>query len=292
METAYMSIIKLFKNQVSLEQIIILIFSKSKHQACSLCTSQSSARSTLKRPYSTFAGIKIVCCHCAPPASMCTRRNISWRRHTANFKSIRHPNPSIHQVVNDLTFNMENSIKQLDNFTEEIKEQLAVKGVDEQQLRRQIGEAKERVLGLVQRFFTDFEKEVNKSIIEFNVSMRENYREMENQISTMKTQLVSKIDTLATEKVLKTIISYHSKEEDKKIQNNITVLKETLDLCGSKRASLMIDNNSIQKMVNQLSQYMYLSFENWEQDIKYVADFIKTGFTSRSQSHSCSLVNQ
>ena len=82
---------------------------------------------------------------------------------------------------------MENSIKQLDNFSVEIKEQLAVKGVDEQQLRRQIGEAKERVLGLVQRFFTDFEKEVNKSIIEFNVSMRENYREMENQISTMKT---------------------------------------------------------------------------------------------------------
>ncbi len=34
---------------------------------------------------------------------------------------------------------MENSIKQLDNFTEEIKEQLSVKSVDEQQLRRQIG---------------------------------------------------------------------------------------------------------------------------------------------------------
>jgi hypothetical protein len=59
---------------------------------------------------------------------------------------------------------------------------------------------------------------------------------------------------------LKTVIAYHSKEEDKKILNNINVLRETLDLCGSKRASLMIDNNSIQKMVNELSQYMYLSF--------------------------------
>lgn len=93
--------------------------------------------------------------------------------------------------------------------------------------------------------------------------MKENYREMENQIAAMKTDIGSKVDSLATEKVLKTIISYHSKEEDKKIQNNITVLKETLDLCGSKRASLMIDNNSIQKMVNELSQFMYLSFENW-----------------------------
>ena len=93
--------------------------------------------------------------------------------------------------------------------------------------------------------------------------MKENYREMENQIAAMKSEIGSKVDSLATEKVLKTIISYHSKEEDKKIQNNITVLKETLELCGSKRASLMIDNNSIQKMVNELSQFMYLSFENW-----------------------------
>lgn len=73
--------------------------------------------------------------------------------------------------------------------------------------------------------------------------------------------------------------------------NNIEVLRETLDLCGSKRASLSIDNNSIQKMVNELSQFMYLSFENWEQDIKYVADFIKTGFTTRTQSQNCSLTN-
>lgn len=31
---------------------------------------------------------------------------------------------SIHQVVNDLTFNFHNNLKQLDNFSEEIKEQI------------------------------------------------------------------------------------------------------------------------------------------------------------------------
>lgn len=66
----------------------------------------------------------------------------------------------------------------------------------------------------------------------------------------MKSELSTKIEALSTEKVLKTVISFHSKEEDKKMANNITVLKETLDLCGSKRANLMIDNNSIQKMIN------------------------------------------
>lgn len=34
---------------------------------------------------------------------------------------------SIHQVVNDITYNLEASIKQLDNIGEEIKEQLSLK---------------------------------------------------------------------------------------------------------------------------------------------------------------------
>ena len=31
---------------------------------------------------------------------------------------------------------------------------------------------------------------------------------------------------------------------------------------------------------------MYLSFENWEQDVKYVADFVKTGFSGGSNGFS------
>ena len=42
----------------------------------------------------------------------------------ANFKSIKFVIPSIHQVVNDITFTFQNNLKQLDNYTEEIKEQL------------------------------------------------------------------------------------------------------------------------------------------------------------------------
>ena len=41
-----------------------------------------------------------------------------------NFKSKSLLQYSIHQVVNDITFNLESSLKQLDNITEEIKEQL------------------------------------------------------------------------------------------------------------------------------------------------------------------------
>lgn len=48
-------------------------------------------------------------------------------------------------------------------------------------------------------------------------------------------------------------------------------------------------------MVNELSQFMCLSFENWEQDIKYNSEFVKTGFsntTRSSNSRACSLAQE
>lgn len=41
------------------------------------------------------------------------------------------------------------------------------------------------MIDLVERFFDDFEKEVEKSVKEFNASMKENYRNLQTQISAM-----------------------------------------------------------------------------------------------------------
>ncbi len=70
------------------------------------------------------------------------------------------------------------------------------------------------------------------------------------------------------------------------------VLRETIDVCASKRRSLVCENSSIQKIINELSNYMYLTFENWENDIKYVGDFVKTGFTHKTSQNSreCSFI--
>jgi hypothetical protein len=138
----------------------------------------------------------------------------------------------------------------------------------------------------VERFFNDFEKEINKSILEFNVSMKDNYRDVENQIGSLRTEIAAKIENLGTEKVLKTIIAYFSKEEEKRINESFETMRETLEICGGKRAALAVETNSIQKMVNELSQFMCLSFENWEQDVKYGADFVKTGFSSAKTDRS------
>jgi len=34
---------------------------------------------------------------------------------------------------------------------------------------------------------------------------------------------------------------------------------------------------SAQKVIEELGRYIYLSFQNWENEIKYVSDFVKTG---------------
>ena len=42
---------------------------------------------------------------------------------------------------------------------------------------------------LVERFFNDFEKEVNKSVIAYNDSMKENYGKVQSKIEELKVQI-------------------------------------------------------------------------------------------------------
>ena len=146
----------------------------------------------------------------------------------------------MNQVVSDITGNLESNLKELDNFAEEIKDQADQRSIDEKEVRRKMAEAKERVLCLIDRFFKDLEKEVEKSILEFNVSMSDNYRELESQIKNMRGEIHSKLDNMGSDKVLKTVISYFSKQESEKIDNNLEVMRETLHLCSNKRATLVI----------------------------------------------------
>lgn len=150
------------------------------------------------------------------------------------------------------------------------------------EVRRKIKESKEKIYDLLERFFDDFEKEINKSLLAFNSSMRENYHNLDVQINAMKTDIKNKMANLSNEKVLKTVISYHSKQEEKKNLATLSQMREDLDSYNRKRAFLVFENSSIQKFINELSKFMCLSFENWECDIKYVTDFVRTGFTYNS----------
>lgn len=47
--------------------------------------------------------------------------------------------------------------------------------------------------------------------------MKESYRNMNNQIQSMEKEINNKISNLSSEKILKTVIAYYAKEEEKKI---------------------------------------------------------------------------
>lgn len=67
-------------------------------------------------------------------------------------------------MVNEVSFSLESHVKELDSINEDILDQISKRTIDEQAIRRQIREARQRVIGLVERFFDGFEKEVDKSI--------------------------------------------------------------------------------------------------------------------------------
>jgi hypothetical protein len=67
------------------------------------------------------------------------------------------------------------------------------------------------MITIVERFFTDFEKEVAKSIVCFNESMKENYTKVDEHITELKKELEEKSIFLGSDKVLKTLIGFHAK---------------------------------------------------------------------------------
>ena len=69
------------------------------------------------------------------------------------------------------------------------------------------------MLTIVERFFTDFEKEVGKSIICYNESMKESYGKVNEHIEDLKKEIAEKTTSLGNDKVLKVIIGFHAKEE-------------------------------------------------------------------------------
>ena len=59
-------------------------------------------------------------------------------------------------------------LKELGGCSEDIRESKVLAGKDQQEVKRRMQEARGKMLGLVERFFLDFEKEVAKSMIAYN----------------------------------------------------------------------------------------------------------------------------
>lgn len=84
------------------------------------------------------------------------------------------------------------------------------------------------MLTIVERFFTDFEKEVAKSILCFNESMKENYTKVEEHIAELTKEIEEKTVNLASDKVLKTLIGFHAKEEESRYLDQLDCIKNRI----------------------------------------------------------------
>jgi hypothetical protein len=119
-------------------------------------------------------------------------------------------------------------VKELANCCEEVGEQKALRAKEQEAVRKRIQEAKTKMLTIVERFFSDFEKEVGKSILCYNESMKENYDRVGEQIATVKAELAEKSQWLGNEKVLKVLIGFHAKEEEQRYNEQLDALRSRI----------------------------------------------------------------
>lgn len=133
------------------------------------------------------------------------------------------------------------------------------------------------MMTVVERFFSDFEKEVSKSIVCFNESMKENYTKVDEHVELLKKEIEEKNTHLQGDKVLKTLISFHARDEETKYTEQLECIKERVDYLDTQKVEVVCNPPATQKVIEELGNYIHLAFQNWENEIRYVTEFVKTG---------------
>ena len=107
--------------------------------------------------------------------------------------------------------------------------------------------------------------------------MKENYTKVEEHITDLKKEIEQKSVNLGSDKVLKTLIGFHAKEEESRYLEQLTCLRDRLEYLDSQKVEVVCNPPATQKVIEELGSYIHLAFQNWQNQIRYVADFVKTG---------------
>ena len=174
------------------------------------------------------------------------------------------------KLVGNIDSFMDDMSKELHSCNEDIKEADCLRNKDQQEVRRKMQEGKNKMLGLVERFFNDFEKEVIKSMNAYNESMKEGYGKLEHEISNMDQEILTKSNNLKGDKVLKTVIGFYSKLEEEKYRESILRIRDGINQLDEQKVTVICDNAPTQRIVDELGNFIHLEFMNWENEIKYV----------------------
>lgn len=170
----------------------------------------------------------------------------------------------MNKAVGDLSSFFEKTTKELNNHMMDMREHQQVKWKEQEDLKKRIFEAKTKMLTVVERFFVDFEKEVGKSILCFNESMKENYTKVNEHIEELKKEIAEKNNNLHNEKVLKTLIGFHAKEEESKYIDQMECIKNRINYLDTQKVEVVCNPPATQKVIEELGHYIHLAFQNWE----------------------------
>lgn len=87
----------------------------------------------------------------------------------------------------------------------------------------------------------------------------------------MKREIEEKNGNLIGDKVLKTLIGFHARDEETRYLEQVECIRNRIDYLDSQKVEVVCNHPATQKVIEELGNYIHLAFQNWENEIKYVA---------------------
>ena len=135
----------------------------------------------------------------------------------------------------------------------------------------------------IERYFQDIESALSKSITHYNEVTMDDLQKVSGEILELRRQLKCTSDSLATDRSLKTVITYFLEDELTAWKNEIKKIETQLSCIKEQSSVVEVDSNIITEVMDKLDQYIGISFENYEEKGFYAKEYskAKNGSTSR-----------
>jgi hypothetical protein len=79
--------------------------------------------------------------------------------------------------------------------------------------------------------------------------MKESYDKVGEQIASIKNELAEKAQWLGNDKVLKVLIGFHAKEEEKRYNQQVGAIKERIEFLGTQKVDVVCEPSALQAVI-------------------------------------------
>jgi hypothetical protein len=79
--------------------------------------------------------------------------------------------------------------------------------------------------------------------------MKESYDKVGEQIASIKNELAEKTQWLGNDKVLKVLIGFHAKEEEKRYNEQVGAIKERIEFLGTQKVDVVCEPSALQAVI-------------------------------------------